>query len=59
MRERRDVDRLDSPLVSPIPPVSPGYPAGMFYSSETSTLSTSRHSMDYGISAIFPMPSAR
>jgi len=27
MRERRDVDRLDSHLVSPIPRVSLGYPA--------------------------------
>ncbi len=30
MRERRDVDRLDSHLVSPVPPVSLGYPAGVF-----------------------------
>ena len=28
MQERRDVDRLDSHLVSPVPPVSLGYPAG-------------------------------
>ena len=32
MRERRDVDRLDSHLVSPVPPVSLGYPAGMHHS---------------------------
>ena len=30
MRERRDVDRLDSHLVSPVPPVSLGYPAWCF-----------------------------
>jgi hypothetical protein len=30
MRERRDVDRLNSHLVSPVPPVSLGYPAGAF-----------------------------
>ena len=30
MREKRDVDRLDFYLVSPVPPASPGCPAGAF-----------------------------
>ena len=31
IRERRDVDRLDSHLVSPIPPISLGDPAKVFF----------------------------
>ena len=31
MRERRDVDRLDSHFVSPVPPVLLSYPAWCFF----------------------------
>ncbi len=30
MRERRDVGRVDSHLVSPLPPMARSYPAGVF-----------------------------